>query len=242
MPQTRHGCCLFMLTLHDDTTKEAKHKRRRLEKQWRQSELTIHWEMFKEQRNHTQQLIKYVKRSSFRTKFAEIIKDSKSMFTLLDHFLHDRPLHHHTFTRGLANTFDKYFLEKNSNSRSKIDGNTTKNINTSTASLSHLPPPQTFSNFTAVTRENIEKIVQKSNSKSCVLDLIPTSMIKQLIERLVHILTKIVNLSLRDGVVPRTMKSATVTPLIGNVALDWNIMKNYRKSWRKLCLASSAII
>ena len=236
-----YSCSLWL----DDTTKEAKHKRRRLEKQWRQSELTIHWEMLKEQRNHTQQLIKYVKRSFFRTKFAENIKDSKSMFTLLDHFLHrqcDRPLHHHTFTRGLANTFDKYFLEKNSNSRSKIDGNTTYNINTSTASLSDLPPPQTFNNFTAVTTENIKKFVQKSNSKSCVLDIIPASMIKQLIERLVHILTKIVNLSLRYGVVPRTMKLATVTPLIENVSLDWNIMKNYRKSWRKLCLASSAII
>ena len=52
-----------MLPLHahspwfDDTIIEAKQQRRRLEKQWRHSGLTIHWEMFKEQRNRTQQLI-----------------------------------------------------------------------------------------------------------------------------------------------------------------------------------------
>ena len=57
------------------------------------------------------------------------------------------------------------------------------------------------------------------------LDPIPTSMIKQLIKPLAPILTKIVNLSLRDGIVPRTLKSATVTPLIKKVSLDQNIMK-----------------
>ena len=45
-------------------------------------------------------------------------------------------------------------------------------------------------------------------------------MNKQLIEPLASILTKIVNLSLRDGIVPRTLKSATATPLIKKVALD----------------------
>ena len=78
-----------------------------------------------------------------------------------------------------------------------------------------------------MTEEDIRKIVQKSNAKSCGLDPIPTSMIKQLIEPLAHILTKIVNLSLRDGIVPRTLKSVTVTPLIKKVSLDQNIMKNY---------------
>ena len=79
-----------------------------------------------------------------------------------------------------------------------------------------------------MTEEDIRKIVQKSNSKSCGLNPIPTSMNKQLIEPLAPILTKIVNLSLRDGIVPRTLKSATVTPLIYKVSLDQNIMKNYR--------------
>ena len=65
-----------------------------------------------------------------------------------------------------------------------------------------------------MTEEDTRTIVQKSNSKSCGLDPIPTSMIKQLIEPLAPILTKIVNLSQRDGIVPRTLKLATVTPLI----------------------------
>ena len=143
----------------------------------------------------------------------------------MNHVLHgncDRPLPDHISAGGLANTFNKYFLDKISNLRSKLDGSTTNNINTSTITSSDLSPPQTFTKFTAVAEEDIRKIVQKSNSKSCGLDPIPTSMIKQLIEPLAPVLTKIVNLSLRDGIVPRTLKSATVTPL------DQNIMKNYR--------------
>ena len=53
-------------------------------------------------------------------------------------------------------------------------------------------------------------------------------MIKQLIGPLPPILTKIVNLSLRDGIVPRTLKSATVTSMNKKVSPDQNIMTNYR--------------
>ena len=199
----------------DDTIIAA--KQQKLENLWRHSELTIHWEVFKEQRNRAQQQIKDSKRSYFHSKFAENIKDAKSLFTLVDHVLHrncERPFPDHTSASGLANTFNKYFSNKISDLRSKLDGSTTNNINTSTITFSDLPTPQNFTKFTAVTEEDIRKIVQKSNAKSCGLDPIPTSMIKQLIEPLAPILTKIVNLSLRVGIVPRTLKSATVTPLI----------------------------
>ena len=146
---------------------------------------------------------------------------------------------------------NKYFLDKISNLRSKLDESTTNNINTSTITSSDLPTSQTFTKFTAVTEKDIKKTVQKSNAKSCGLDPIPTSMIKHLIEPLAPILTKIVNLSLRVGIVPRTLKSTTVTPLIKKVSLDQNIMKNYRpisnlsfisKILEKVYQASSVII
>ena len=179
--------------------------------------------MFKKQRNRTQQLIKDAKRSYFHSKFAKNIKDAKSLFTLVNHVLHrncDRTLPDHTSASGLVNTFNKYFLDKISNLRSKLDGSTTNNINTSTIASSDLPTPQTFTKFTAVIEKDIRKIVQKANSKSSGLHPIPTSMIKQLIEPLAPIFTKIVNLSLRNGIVPRTLKSASVTSLIKKVYLD----------------------
>ena len=126
----------------------------------------------------------------------------------------DRPLPGHTSASGLANTFNNYFLGKITNPRSKLDGSTTNTINTSTITSSDLPTPLTFTKFTSVTEEDIRQIVQKSNSNSYGLGPITTSMIEQLIAPLVSILTKIVNLSLRDGIAPRTLKSATVTPLI----------------------------
>ena len=232
-----------MLPLHahspwfDDAIIEAKQQKRKLEKQWRHSGLTTHWEMFKEQQNRTQQLIKDAKRSYFHSKFAENIKDAKSLFTLVNNVLHrncHRPLPDHTSASGLANTYNKYFLDKIWILRSKSDGSTTNNINTSTITFSDLPTPQAFTKFTDVTEENIWKIVQKSNAKTCGLDPIPTSMIKQLLEPLAPILTKIVNLSLRDVIVPRTLNSATVTPLIKT---SWKITGQYQ-----ICLLSPKIL
>ena len=141
----------------DDTIIKAKQQRRTLEKQWIHSGFTFHWEMFKEQRNRTQQLIKNAKRSYFHSKFAENIKDTKSLFTLVNHVLHrncDRPLPDHISAGGLANTFNKYFLDKINNLRSKLDGSTTNNINTSTITSSDLSPPQTYTKFTAVAEED----------------------------------------------------------------------------------------
>ena len=70
-------------------------------------------------------------------------------------------------------------------------GYTTKD--TSTASLSDLPRPQTYDNFTVLTQEDIKYNENQLNSKLCGSRHISTLMTKQLIEQLA---TKIVNLSL----------------------------------------------
>ena len=78
------------------------------------------------------------------------------------------------------------------------------------------------------THEEIKKLIMASPTKSCGLDPVPTWLLKNLSASVVPILTELVNISLRDGVVPAQLKVAYVHPLLKRSGLDANNMKNYR--------------
>ena len=67
-----------------------------------------------------------------------------------------------------------------------------------------------------------------SPTKSAVLDPLPTWLLKMLIDSVAPIVTKIVNLSLTEALVPVTMKNTLVTPIQQKSNLDKNTLKNYR--------------
>ena len=85
-----------------------------------------------------------------------------------------------------------------------------------------------FTNFQPVSEEVIRELIMHSLPKTCVLDPLPTEIVKENIDILVPVITEIVNMSLASGVVPMTFKKAVVTPLIKKNNLDKNILKNYR--------------
>ena len=88
------------------------------------------------------------------------------------------------------------------------------------------PPKLTV--FTQVTQDEIGKIISKSPIKSCLLDLLPTLVIKECIDILLPSITKLVNCSLREGLVPDGFKKAVVTPLTKKASLPVEDLKNYR--------------
>ena len=92
------------------------------------------------------------------------------------------------------------------------------------------PPPDVpnFSCFKQVSQEEIRKIIMKSPTKSCLLDPWPTFLVKECIDILLPSITRLVNCSLSEGVVPDEFKKAIVTPLIKKSSLPPNDLKNYR--------------
>src|SRR5258708_6538426 len=81
--------------------------------------------------------------------------------------------------------------------------------------------------FHEMKEADISGIIKRSPSKCCSLDFIPTNVL-QTFETIVSPLTKLINLSLDTGVVPKVFKHALVTPLIKNSKLDSNSMSSYR--------------
>ena len=82
--------------------------------------------------------------------------------------------------------------------------------------------------FTQATQDEIGKIISKSPTKSCLLDPLSTFLIKECIDILLPSITKLVNCSLREGLVPDGFKKAVVIPLIKKALLPVEDLKNYR--------------
>ena len=85
-----------------------------------------------------------------------------------------------------------------------------------------------------VSQEFVRKLICDSAPNSCVLDPIPTTLLKKNLDDLVTLICRIVNDSLLSGSVPRQFKEAVVTPPLKNKnknkkpGLDANSLKNYR--------------
>ena len=82
--------------------------------------------------------------------------------------------------------------------------------------------------FKAVSESDIEKIIKKSASKSCILDPIPTHLVKQCLDVLVPVITRIVNKSFSTATVPTSFKLAAITPILKKANLIPEILKNFR--------------
>jgi hypothetical protein len=61
------------------------------------------------------------------------------------------------------------------------------------------------------TLDEVRKNILKAPSKSCKLDPLPTHLLKQCLDTLAPVITRLVNMSLVESTVPSTFKKAVVT-------------------------------
>ena len=68
----------------------------------------------------------------------------------------------------------------------------------------------------------------KAPSKSCELDPLPSWLLKECVDELSPIVTCIANTSLSHAIVPLSLKTALMRPLLKKPGLDKEVLKNYR--------------
>ena len=85
-----------------------------------------------------------------------------------------------------------------------------------------------FSTFTEMKLDDIREQAATLLSKSCVLDPLPSSIIKQCTDLLLPTITNIVSISLREGCMPTCLKSAVFSPLLKKPDADFLQFKNFR--------------
>ena len=67
---------------------KAKRLRRKLERQWRRTKLTVHQQMIKEQRQQVSSLIRKTRATYYNNKVTECAGDQKALFSIVDKLLH----------------------------------------------------------------------------------------------------------------------------------------------------------
>ena len=125
----------------------------------------------------------------------------------------------------LATDFNKFFCDK---INGIMVGLSTSTVKANTNYLEDgYETEHRFNTFQTLNDEEVLRIINKSPTKSCELDALPTHLLKQHKDVVLPSITSIVNTSLQSSTMPVNMKSALVCPLLKKLGLPL-IKKNYR--------------
>lgn len=199
--------------------------RRKLERKWLQSGLEVHRQVYGQQCAKVVEIIKQAKSDFYKEALASA--DTKSMFRTAKSLLSsgDRPLPSRDSDRELAERFAGFFSQKVTKIREALDAILLDSLDTSTVT-----PECTLGRLSCISQDNLKKLIARSPPKSCVLDPIPTWLLKdpRILETVLPLLTGAINSSLESGTVPSCLKKAVVSPLLKKHDLDPDMMPHYR--------------
>ncbi len=75
-------------------------------------------------------------------------------------------------------------------------------------------PEEQFHSFSNIGEEELYKLVKSSKPITCMLDPIPSKLLKEVLPEVIDPLLAIINSSLSLGYVPKTFKLVVIKPLI----------------------------
>ena len=76
--------------------------------------------------------------------------------------------------------------------------------------------------------DELLKAIQRLPNKQCASDPIPTWLLKKISGMILPFVKSMVNQSFSEGIVPKSGKSAQITPLLKKPSLDHNVASTYR--------------
>ena len=214
------------LPWYNNAIHAARQERRRLERKWKKSRSSEDENCLREQKKLVSKLIIASKTEFFSEKC--VSSNTKEMFRTVNGLLNkpSRILPDCDLNNELANKFLTFFIEKVETIRNNV-GYQSASDQTDHFRLNSVTPP-CFTDFRPLSCDDIVKIIAGFPSKQCILDPIPTWLIKENLHLLAPLITKIVNNSLSMGIFPSTLKQSIITPVIKKSTLDRNILKSYR--------------
>ena len=210
--------------------KTAKTAKRRAEKRWRKTKKHSDFEIFKEKRNQYNSLLNNLRSKHLAEKITKCNGNSKALFKVVNSTLNrktESPLPSCSDDISLANEFASFFENKIEAIRSKMNNDQgssfTPNIYNTVNTFKGTP----LRKFSKVEPCTIKKLIIKMATKHSQLDPLPTWLVKECLDELLPIITKIVNASLELGIMPERYKHAIIKPLLKKAGLELN-PNNYR--------------
>ena len=131
----------------------------------------------------------------------------------------------------MANDFFAFFYNKILNIRSELGLPGVYKCGSMTNSFSWTP----LTTFMDAIEIEIQNIIKLSPVKSCELDPLSTWLLKECIAEFVPTITDIVTMSLRDSLIPKSLKTALIWQLLKKTVLDSENLKFAEGQYDEVC-------
>ena len=210
---------------YDDEVHQERNTKRKMERSWRKSRTKESLHRYKTQKNHLNRMIDNKKITYCNDSFNDKSGDPKALYTLVRKLTNKPTAVTYPETQSnveLSETFSAFFKDK----IKKINDSLESNPNIALPSIEPRLKHSVYSEFPTISIEEVKKYIEKSPSKACALDPVPTTILKQCLDEVSPVVTEIVNRSLSIGYMPNCLKEALITPIPkkANVAE----LKNFR--------------
>ena len=203
---------------------ECKRQRRNLERKWQRSQDQADYLKYRKLCCNVARKLDSAKTYYYSKKITECGNDTKLLFNITNKLLLKKQNMNPTSENPgeMANKFNNFFVDKIENLRENfiIEGNTDEDLRP----LTHVK----FSNLRPATPDEVTQLIKCYSNKSCLLDPLPTWLLKQCVTVLLPLIMSIVNTSLETGQFPECFRDAIVIPHIKKPNLDCNELKHYR--------------
>lgn len=205
--------------------RNEKRLRSKLESNYRHSKSQIDLAAWKAQARNVSRLISASRRSFYRSLVTKFKDRPRNLWSTLNDLLSRNSrscLPSYASLAELTNSFLNFFNDKIVKLTAKLQPPTID---------PHFPPPfdpPVLDEFAITSPEEISKVIMASSDATCILDPIPTKLLKSCIDVLAEPLSRLVNMALAEGCFPELFRAAVVTPLIKKSSLPREEFSNYR--------------
>ena len=206
---------------YDQTAKQLKIKGRQLERRWKRTQDPVDLLNYKHHRGIYRKYLSDMKSTKFKDAVSEAKGDPRRLYSVAMGLMGkttDNPLPPGD-PSTLADEFADYFLQKVEYLRDSLRNVPRYNPQPILTTL--------MCEFSALSVDEVMKIIKESKPSTCATDPIPTTLIKEHIDIMAPVITKIINESLLSGEFPNSWKLATVKPQLKKPGLHL-VPSNYR--------------
>ncbi|KAJ8018259.1 hypothetical protein HOLleu_43846 [Holothuria leucospilota] len=173
---------------YTDELRDAKHKRRKAERIWRRTGLTVDLQIFKDTGRNVNKLLIQEKLLFYSNKITECGGDQEKFFKLTKHLMGmsaDTILPTHSSVEHLANRFGDFFADKVEGIVAEMGKS---DVVADAMSSDCLFTGDVLASFDPTTEDEVRTLITSSPSKSCNLDPIPTWLLKECVGELCQLL------------------------------------------------------
>lgn len=213
---------------YNENTRALKRAARKMERSWRKSKLEVFRIAWRESISRYRKALKTA-RSEYFSSLLEVNKHNpRYLFNTVAKLTKNKAsADADTHQQHSSNDFMNFFTSKIETIRDNIL--TMQPSDTGSHQIvHHRPHEEQLLSFSTVGEEELYKLVRSSKSTTCMLDPIPTKLLKEVLPEVIDPLLSIINSSMSLGYVPKMFKLAVIKPLIKKPQLDASELANFR--------------